>query len=119
MKVAFKLVREHDEAIVKFQVSDVTIPCEDGTEEEGGTFRIRRAELRDRGTFFERVIYYGSSAHSTDEEFYWFRGRIYDRGRRAKGFIATLYDPYDPPGEADLPECSTDGKYHWVAQRVR
>jgi len=118
MQIRFKLIREDRDRLVKFVAANVFSMCEDGREERL-TFNSTRAKLRDRGTTFERTVYYGSSAHDPSEEFYLFEGEIFDGGRRAKGIVAHLYDPYDPPDRPGPAECSSDGKIPWAALRVR
>lgn len=117
VRVAFKVGRsEAGQQRVTFAASNVKQICDDGTSRVD--FNPVRARLNKRDEF-ERVVYFGDEADPVmDQEFYWVKGKLLPE-RRAKGFIFSMFDPWDPPGSANAAECSTFGRVRWTAAQVR
>jgi hypothetical protein len=98
---------------VVFQAREVQLLCDDGT-----TPRLRftphHARLRRDGTF-DIDRYLDSGSEEPDRAYYRVHGRI-RRGGNAHGFLAALFDPWDPSDNGNVPECAT--KARWKARPV-
>jgi hypothetical protein len=112
-EVVLKLT-EGGERVV-FQARDLKFICDDQTGRR--TFNPVGTRVRRDGKFeFDQFAAFGDDP-GPDQQFFWVKGRILPRDR-AKGFVLATYDPWDPPGSENLPECSTFGKLRWRASRA-
>lgn len=112
-KVVIELKRNGTRAI--FQARDVRLVCDDRRTRH--TFAPVRARVQRDGSFEYDAYRVGPGSAEPDQSFYWVTGSLVT-GRNARGFILATFDPWDPPGQDNLPECTTLGKLRWKARRT-
>lgn len=101
---------------VVFQAQDVKIYCDD--RETRTTIGPVSTRLRPDGTFeWDEYVLGGGSFAENDQSFRWVQGKLLGDGR-ARGFVFSMTDPWDPPDGANAAECSTFGERSWKAQRI-
>jgi hypothetical protein len=113
MKIEFRIREKRDRELVRFEASNVSFACDDNTTYERRDLPTLRAQLA--GKTFERVAW---DNFDTREVIIWFRGRLIDKGRRAKGFVRATFNPPQQEEDAGGAECTTAGRRSWVARRI-
>jgi len=113
-RIEIRVGRAGGERSVTFEARQIRLICDDGTRPRGDASPVTAPLRRDGSFSFSR---YQADDFSQDQHLYNIEGQLHRK--HARGFLAQLVDPWDPPEEGNQVECSTMGNAVWRARPTR